>query len=235
MIRLKSIKDVRVVKDGASISNRDHALIVDVLTESNELTPVALSIPEEDINTIAERLRVAVNNAKSENVSFYLIYASFNGSTKLSSHQPISLGDLYAKITRISQRHRHRSSSLLSADSLGSPGETRRKKKRLSFRALGASRPSVTSRRPMEVITSTDEKLTITVAAPAQENADKPEIVVDNSAVIVSPAALADNETSEPNKVAVPVEPESESESEPEPVDRKSLKPANINNTSLTL
>lgn len=152
-----------------------------------------------------------------------------------SLHQPISLGDLYAKITRISQRHRHRSSSLLSADSLGSPGETRRKKKRLSFRALGASRPSVTSRRPMEVITSTDEKLTITVAPPAQENADKPEIVVDNSAVIVSPAALADNETSESNKLAVPVEPESESESEPEPVDRKSLKPANINNTSLTL
>lgn len=80
MIRLKSIKDVRVVKDGASISNRDHALIVDVLTENNELTPVALSIPEEDINTIAERLRVAVDNAKSENVSFYLVYASFNGS-----------------------------------------------------------------------------------------------------------------------------------------------------------
>ena len=69
MIRLKSIKDIRVVKDGASISNRDHALIVDVLTENNQLTPVALSIPEEDINTVAERLRLAVDNAKSENVS----------------------------------------------------------------------------------------------------------------------------------------------------------------------
>ncbi|CDH50646.1 transcription factor [Lichtheimia corymbifera JMRC:FSU:9682] len=208
VIRLKSIKDIRVVKDGASISNRDHALIVDVLTENNQLTPVALSIPEEDINTVAERLRLAVDNAKSEN--------------------PISLAELYAKITRISQRHRHRSSSLLSADSLGSPGETRRKKKRLSFRALGASRPSITSRRPMEVIaSSTDEKLTINIAPPAQEHAEKPEIVVDDSAVIVSsPAqvASADNGTSEQNKLAVPVEsPESESEPEPEPVDPDEL------------
>lgn len=73
MVRLKSIKDIRVVKDGASISNRDHALIVDVLTENNQLTPVALSIPEEDINTVAERLRLAVDNAKSENVSIYIL------------------------------------------------------------------------------------------------------------------------------------------------------------------
>lgn len=82
----------------------------------------------------------------------------------------------------------------------------------------------------MEVITNTDEKLTLNIAPPAQEHTEKPEIVVDDSAVIVSsPAQVASgNGTSEQNKLAVPVEPESESEPEPEPVDRKLPKPTNI-------
>ena len=88
-----------------------------------------------------------------------------------------------------------------------------------------------------------DEKLTISIAPPAQENAEKPEIVVDDSAVIVSspahvttpPPTAVNNDTSEPNKLAVPVESESESEPEPEPVDRKLLLKLASKKISLTL
>ena len=83
----------------------------------------------------------------------------------------MQLRNIYAKITQMSQSQRSRSSSLLSIDQLtGSttPAETKKKRKRLSFRALGSSRPVIAPKKLSEptVIDEEDSKPLTIVAAP---------------------------------------------------------------------
>ncbi|KAI9321203.1 hypothetical protein BX666DRAFT_2023358 [Dichotomocladium elegans] len=131
-VRLTSIKDIRVVTDHSTISSRDHALIIDVETNESDPVPIILSIADEDINTVAERLRFIVQNAKSG--------------------MSLPLDELYSKMTSISQKHRHRASSLLPPETPNGPLEGKKKKKRLSFRSLGSNRPVInTGRRSTEL------------------------------------------------------------------------------------
>ena len=62
----------------------------------------------------------------------------------------------------MSQAQRARSTSLLQVEKLAGTNEVKKKRKRLSFRALGSARPSISSKRPTEPpIIADGNKLTV--------------------------------------------------------------------------
>ncbi|KAI8139083.1 hypothetical protein BJV82DRAFT_628160 [Fennellomyces sp. T-0311] len=143
-VKLESIENVRVLKDPSTKHEKSLVLVIDVSRTSSEAVngPLIFSIPNEDINVVAEKLRFAINNAKSD--------------------EPMQVRNLYAKIVHMAQSQRNRSTSLLQVEQLAATPEIKKKRKRLSFRALGPNRPSISSKKPIEPPVLSDEnKLTV--------------------------------------------------------------------------
>ncbi|KAI9260525.1 hypothetical protein BDA99DRAFT_560606 [Phascolomyces articulosus] len=151
-IKLTSIENIRVMRDPSINTDKNHVLVVDLVSDPSceaIQSPLVFSIPNEEINVLADKLRFAINNSKHD--------------------EPMQLRNIYAKISHMSQSQRNRSTSLLATDQLATTPETKKKRKRLSFRALGSARPVIAQKKAAEQPVL-DEENNLLAVAPVERN-----------------------------------------------------------------